>query len=91
MPKEKVQELISKICLVRDKKTEKLRHMQQLIGSLNFATRVIDPGRPFLHRLIKSTMGVNKPHHHLKVTNSMRQDLEMWLNFFKNYKGVSFS
>ena len=89
MPEEKIQELISKICLVRDKKTVKLKHMQQLIGSLNFAARVIVPGRPFLRRLINSTKGVTKPHHHLKVTNSMRQDLDMWLNFFKNYNGVS--
>ena len=64
MPEEKIQELISKICLVRDKKTVKLKHMQQLIGSLNFATRVIVPGRPFLRRLINSTKGVTKPHHH---------------------------
>ena len=89
MPKQKIDELISKICLVKDKKSVKLRHIQQLIGSLNFATRVIVPGRPFLRRLINSTKGVTKPHHHLTVTSSMRQDLEMWLTFFQNYNGIS--
>ena len=89
MPKEKIEELISKIRLVRDKKTVKLQVMQQLIGSLNFATRVIVPGRPFLRRLINSTKGVTKPHHHVKVTSLMRRDLEMWLHFFEHYNGVS--
>ena len=89
MPMPKVQEIISKIRFVRAQKKITLQRMQQLIGVLNFATRVVVPGRPFLRRLINSTCGLTKPFHHLRVTKSVKQDLDMWLMFFENYNGVS--
>ena len=89
MPMQKVQEIISKIRFVKDQKKVTLKCMQQLIGVLNFATRVIVPGRPFLRRLINATCGLTKPFHHLRVTKVMKQDLDMWLRFFDNYNGIS--
>lgn len=89
MPKKKVCEIIEKIRAVISEKKATLKTMQQLIGVLNFATRVIAPGRPFLRRLINSTCGLSKPYHHLRVTAGMRHDLNMWLEFFTNFNGVS--
>ena len=66
-----------------------LKQMQSLIGSLNFACRAIIPGRPFCRRLINSTCGLTKPHHHLSIFAGMRKDLKLWLRFFKDFNGVS--
>lgn len=89
MPTEKIRDIVLKIETVMQGKKVTLRVMQQLIGVLNFANRVIVPGRPFLRRLINSTCGLTKPFHHLRVTSSMRQDLTMWLMFFSTFNGVS--
>lgn len=63
--------------------------MQSLIGSLNFACRAIVPGRPFCRRLIKATCGLTKPHHHLRITSDMKKDLQLWLEFFSEFNGIS--
>lgn len=67
----------------------KLKQMQSLIGSLNFACRAIVPGRPFCRRLINATCGLTKPHHHLRVTADMKKDLQLWLQFFKDFNGIA--
>lgn len=89
MPMQKVQEIITKIKFIKAQKKVTLKCMQQLIGVLNFATRVIVPGRPFLRRLINSTCGLTKPFHHLRITKPVKQDLDMWLMFFERFNGVS--
>ena len=89
MPKAKVEEIVAQIHLVIQERKVTLHVMQRLIGLLNFATRVIIPGRPFLRRLINATRGLTKPYHHLRVTSDMKQDLRMWLTFFSDFNGVS--
>ena len=89
IPIEKVKEIIRKIENVRQKPKVVLRDMQSLIGSLQFACRAIVPGRPFIRRLINSICGLTRPHHHLRVTKAMKNDLEMWLAFFQQFNGIS--
>ena len=89
IPLTKVTEIIEKIRLVKLKEKVTLRTMQSLIGILQFACRAIVPGRPFCRRLINSTCGLTCPHHHLRITKSMKQDLNMWLTFFQDFNGVS--
>ena len=89
IPQAKIVEIVKKIdeILLRAKCT--LKQMQSLIGSLNFACRAIIPGRPFCRRLINSTCGLTKPHHHLSISASMRKDLKLCLRFFKDFNRVS--
>ena len=89
MPKSKIEEIVLQIQVVLSSKKVTLKVMQRLIGLLNFATRVIIPGRPFLRRLINTTRGLSKPYQHLRVTSEVKQDLQMWLNFFSDFNGVS--
>lgn len=89
MPYSKVCEILLKIQAVKAERKVTLKVMQQLIGVLNFAARVIVPGRPFLRRLINATRGLTKPYHHLRVTLDIKRDLDMWLTFFKGFNGVS--
>ena len=66
-----------------------LLELQSLIGTLNFACKVVTPGRPFLRRLIDLTMGVVRPHWHIRLTNEARLDLAAWSLFLDNFNGVS--
>lgn len=67
-----------------------LRDLQRLIGHLNFACRVVAPGRAFLRRLCELTKGLRRPTHRARVTAQVRQDLVMWASFLDQFNGVSF-
>ena len=67
----------------------KLRELQRIIGTLNFACAVIQPGRSFLRRLINLSVGVRRPHHHIRITKGAREDLKAWKLFLDNFNGKS--
>ena len=58
-----------------------LREIQSLNGLLNFACSVVVPGRAFLRRLIDLTKGVKSPHHFIRLSKSVKADLEIWQSF----------
>ena len=74
-------------CLGR--RNVRLRDLQSIIGTLNFACAVVKPGRPFLRRLINLTIGVRRPLHYVRVTPAAREDLVMWHSFLQLYNGRS--
>ena len=65
-----------------------LQELQSLIGTLNFACKVIPQGCPFLQRMIPLTRGVKKPHHHIKLTTGFFKDLNMWSLFIEQWNGI---
>ena len=71
------------------KKSATLQELQSLIGTLNFPCKVIAPGRAFLQRIINLTRVVSKPHHHIRLTNDVREDVKMWQFFLKDWNGTS--
>ncbi|MBV2113440.1 MAG: hypothetical protein KUF82_21005 [Candidatus Thiodiazotropha sp. (ex Ctena orbiculata)] len=89
IPKSKIDEITQKIEEILPRQKCTLKQMQSLIGSLNFACRAVTPGRPFCRRLINAICGLTKQHHHLRITAGMKKDLTLWLQFFKNFNGVS--
>ena len=60
------------------RKTMTLRELQSLLGHLNFACRVVVPGRAFLRRVYALTQKVKKHYHHVKITKEVRADLGTW-------------
>ena len=77
--------------LVRDmshRKGTTLRELQSLIGYLNFCTKVVAPGRPFLRRLIDLTKGATRPNHNIRLNNQARADLHCWDEFLSHFNGV---
>jgi hypothetical protein len=90
IPLSKIDELREKIHAMISKKKTTLRNVQSLIGSLSFACKAIPVGRPFLRRLIDLTAGKTpEQHHHLRVSNDIKDDLSTWLLFLSNFNGVS--
>ena len=67
-----------------------LRELQSLIGLLNFACSVVLPGRAFLRRLIDLTIGIFRPQHFIKLSQSVKSDMRTWLAFLSNFNGSSF-
>ncbi|XP_069122414.1 uncharacterized protein [Argopecten irradians] len=89
IPAAKVVEICEKLENVFSKQKVTLREMQSLIGALHFACRAVRPGRTFCRRLINSIKGLTQPHHRIRVTGEVKQDIEAWLYFFKGFNGVS--
>ena len=72
------------------RKSATLQEIQSLIGILNFACKVVPPGRPFLQRIIHLTRKVNKPYHHIKLNAGFRKDIRMWQIFLDQWNGSNF-
>lgn len=85
LPIDKVQKCRSLLtsALTRDKMT--LREIQSLIGVLNFACRVVKPGRAFLRRLINTTL--KRPHHFIRLNKDIKADIRLWLRFMDDFNG----
>ena len=67
-----------------------LKELQSLIGSINFACKVVPPGRPFLQRMIDLTRNIKKSHHHIKLNAGFYKDLQIWKIFISNWNGANF-
>ena len=55
LPNDKVERIQTSLDNFKSRKSCTLRELQVLIGTLNFACRVVPPGRPFLQRMIELT------------------------------------
>ena len=64
-----------------------LKEMQSLIGVLNFACSVIQPGRAFLRRMTNLTMKVSETQKYLYISEMTKEDMRMWLKFLNNFNG----
>ena len=91
LPLEKItrgREMIIRILEKRNRKIT-VKDLQQLCGFLNFLSRAIVLGRAFTRRLYSNTASKKgaalKPHHHIKVNQEMRLDLEMWKIFLHHH------
>ena len=88
LPEDKIERIKTTLCEFRSNRSTILQELQSLIGTLNFACKVIPPGRPFLQRMIALTRGVKKPHHHIKLTSGFNKDLDMWSLFIEQWNGI---
>lgn len=57
------------------------------IGMLNFACKVVPPGRTFLRRLIDLTVGLKKPYYHRRLNSEAKADLNAWGLFLDHFNG----
>ena len=60
------------------RKSATLQELPPLIGTLQFACKVIAPGRPFLQCIIHLTKGIKFPHWHIRLNSGFRKDISMW-------------
>ena len=65
------------------------RELLQLLGHMNFASRVILAGRAFVSYLLSLASSVSELYHYVHLNSECRQDLYMWIEFLTNWNGVS--
>ena len=75
---------------LKGKKKVTLKELQEVVGHLNFACKVVAPGRAFVRRLCSAMSGLRRPMHKTRVTRGMREDLMVWEQFLEQFNGVSF-
>ena len=89
LPLDKVNKYTQLMKQFLTRKTCTLTEMQHVIGSLQFTTSVVLPGRTFLRRLINSTIGITKSYHHIHINKSMKEDLHLWIKFLGDFNGIT--
>ena len=82
IPMDKILKALNWVEYFLNKKNKKVTVLdfQKLCGTLNFLCKCIVPGRAFLRRLYVSGDNL-KPHHHMKITEEHRLDLQVWKGF----------
>lgn len=61
--------------------------MQSICGSLNFFAKALPGSRAFCRRFYNATIGIKKSYFLIRVTNSIKEDARVWLQFIENYNG----
>lgn len=89
LPTDKIINLKSLLLQNMHKKKVSLKTLQSILGHLNFACKVIKPGRCFLRRLYDLTKGHTKSWHFIKISKDCRADLKLWYSFLSDYNGVT--
>ena len=90
LPTDKIKRICEIIQSFLNRKSCTKRQLLSLLGHLNFACRVIQPGRSFISYLISVSTTVKKLHHHVFISKECKLDLNMWLRFLSQWNGVSF-
>lgn len=89
LPQVKVDRICNFINSILEKSTCTKRELLQLLGHLNFASRVVVPGRSFVSYLIKLSTKVKELHYYVNLRRQERVDLEFWLRFLHSWNGVN--
>ena len=86
IPCEKISRGVNMIQYTLDKKNKKIRikQIEKICGFLNFLSRAIVPGRAFTRRMYARINKNLKPHHHVRIDEEFRHDLETWLVFLRH-------
>ena len=89
LPPDKICALKVLLAKYRHCRKVSLKTLQSILGHLNFACKVIKPGRCFLRRLYDLTVGKTNPNHLIKLTKECRADLQLWNTFLEKYNGCT--
>ena len=89
LPEDKVSTLRTLLNSSKRRKKMKLRDIQSLLGHLNFACKVIRPGRCFLRRLYDLICGKTKQNRYIKFNSEVRADLSLWSDFIEVFNGTT--
>ncbi|XP_069109890.1 uncharacterized protein [Argopecten irradians] len=89
LPSDKVDRITEFINTILHQKSCTRKELEKLLGHLNFAMRVILPGRSFVSYLYRLMASVKESYHFVHLTRDCKDDLYMWLFFLQNWNGVS--
>ena len=89
LPEDKLRRIVEFIDKCIGKSFLTKRELLSLLGHLNFACRVIIPGRSFVSYLIELSKQGNNLYDKVKLNKECRQELEMWFKFLSQWNGIA--
>ena len=89
LPAEKLQRLLQMVDEWENQKACTRRELESLIGILQHACKVIQPGRSFLRRAISLLSITKQPHHHIRLNAEFRSDIKWWKAFAAHWNGAA--
>ena len=89
LPQDKLSRTYALLNSFKKRRSVRLVELQSLIGTLQFACKVVVPGRTFLQRAINLTKGVPSRFHHIRLNEEFFRDLDMWTVFLSKWNGRS--
>ena len=89
LPPQKLSNLKSELTQAVSRKCITKRNLQSLTGLLQHATKVIRPGRAFLHRLYALQSIGSSPYHRIRLNVAARGDILWWHVFASEWNGLS--
>ena len=87
IPAEKLDKLSLELENLSSKKKTTLKQLQSLTGILIFCCGALPAGRAFIRRFYDAMTGLSKPYHHVRITDEIKQDINIWLYFLKSFNG----
>ena len=86
IPKYKQDKIEQRLLEMITAKKTTVKKVQALAGSLNFITRAVPHGRPFMQKMYDLVARL-QPNWHLSITSEVERDCHMWLHFIRDYGG----
>ena len=87
LPKEKLKRLLDTLTQWEQRKSCTHKELESLIGSLQHACTVIQPGRTFMQNVIPLLKVAKCQHHHIRLSVELRSDLAWWRLFASHWNG----
>lgn len=88
LPQDKLTALKSLLTTWQGVKKTSKHKLQQLIGTLCWAARMVAGGRVFLRRLISAMCVLKSKHHHTRLSVEARADILWWFRFIEFFNGT---
>ena len=89
LPPEKLLHLKREVNRWLTRNACKKAELESLIGTLQYAAKVIHPGRSFVRRLIDLLKCARHSHHHIRLNTRVKADLLWWKAFAASWNGTA--
>lgn len=89
LPRDKLECLKGLVWDFLDKTSCTNLQLLGLLGHMNFAARVVPPGRSFMSRIFWAAFSVKELFHRVSLSEDCRADLCMWSHLLERWNGVS--
>ena len=89
LPEEKLKRLLDTLTQWERRKSCTRKELESLIGSLQHACTVIQPGRTFMRNAIPLLKVAKCQHHHIRLSTELRSDLAWWRLFARHWNGTA--
>ena len=73
----------------RSKRAATKKELQSLLGHLSHAATVVQHGHTFMRRMFDLVKHAHRAHHHVRLSQEFRSDLQWWAAFLPRWNGRS--